>query len=112
MTNPALSSTSNNRHRRNGPIAAIQRALAIPANQRTGTLHDVEHIVILTQENRSFDHYFGGLNGVRGFADPFPIPVPDSGDIAGKTVWSQPNASATAASSACGRFSMERSCLP
>lgn len=45
---------------------AIQRALAIPANQRTGTIHDVEHIVILTQENRSFDHYFGTLAGVRG----------------------------------------------
>ena len=39
--------------------ASIQRALAIPANNRTGTLQDVEHIVILTQENRAFDHYFG-----------------------------------------------------
>lgn len=72
---------------------AIQRALAIPANVRTGTIQDVEHIVILMQENRSFDHYFGGLNGVRGFADPFPIPVPDSTKIIGKTVWSQPSAS-------------------
>ena len=54
---------------------AIQRALAIPANHRTGTLQDVEHIVILTQENRSFDHYFGTLNGVRGFGDRFPIPL-------------------------------------
>ncbi|HBL64953.1 MAG TPA: hypothetical protein DDZ58_02285, partial [Achromobacter sp.] len=34
--------------------AAIRRALAIPANQRTGTIHDVEHIVIFMQENRSF----------------------------------------------------------
>jgi len=83
---------------------AIQRALAIPANQRTGTIQDVEHIVVLMQENRSFDHYFGGLNGVRGFADPFPIPVPDSGDIVGKTVWSQPNASASAAPSVIAPF--------
>jgi len=30
----------------------------------------VEHIVILMQENRSFDHYFGTLRGVRGFGDP------------------------------------------
>src|ERR1700687_5067611 len=30
---------------------------------------DVEHVVILTQENRSFDHYFGSYRGVRGFAD-------------------------------------------
>ncbi len=69
----------------------IQQALAIPPNRRTGTINDVEHIVILMQENRSFDHYFGTLNGVRGFADPFPIPVPDSPGISGKTVWYQPN---------------------
>ena len=43
---------------------------------RTGSITDVEHIVILMQENRSFDHYFGTLRGVRGFGDPFPIPVP------------------------------------
>ncbi|HEX2013292.1 MAG TPA: phospholipase C, phosphocholine-specific, partial [Roseateles sp.] len=72
---------------------AIQRALAIPAAVRTGTIHDVEHIVILTQENRSFDHYFGTLNGVRGFADPFPVPVRDrAGIVAGKSVWVQPSA--------------------
>jgi phospholipase C len=69
----------------------IQRALAIPANSRTGSIADVEHIVILMQENRAFDHYFGTLNGVRGFADPFPIPVPDSNGISGKNVWLQPN---------------------
>jgi phospholipase C len=56
---------------------AIQRALALPANQRTRSLQDVEHIVVLTQENRSFDHYFGTMEGVRGFGDPFPIPVMD-----------------------------------
>lgn len=55
--------------------ASIQKALAIPAHYRTGTLQDVEHIVILMQENRSFDHYFGTLPGVRGFGDPFPIPL-------------------------------------
>lgn len=43
--------------------------------QPTGTIQDVEHIVILMQENRSFDHYFGTLQGVRGFGDRFPIPV-------------------------------------
>jgi len=48
----------------------IQRALAIAPNVRTGTIQDVEHVVILMQENRSFDHYFGNLNGVRGFNDP------------------------------------------
>ena len=46
------------------------------AAQPKGTIMDVEHIVILMQENRSFDHYFGTLKGVRGFGDRFPIPVP------------------------------------
>ena len=42
----------------------------MPAHNRTGTIQDVEHIVFLMQENRSFDHYFGTLRGVRGFGDP------------------------------------------
>jgi phospholipase C len=46
------------------------------SSPRTGTIADVQHIVILMQENRSFDHYFGTLRGVRGFGDRFPIPVP------------------------------------
>src|ERR1700745_3796740 len=33
-------------------------------------LTDIEHVVILIQENRSFDHYFGSYRGVRGFSDP------------------------------------------
>ena len=69
----------------------IRRALAIPAHRRTGTIADVEHVVILMQENRSFDHYFGTLNGVRGFGDRFPIPVPDGPGIVNKTVWLQSN---------------------
>lgn len=67
----------------------IARALAIDARVRTGTLADVEHIVVLTQENRSFDHYFGGLNGVRGFADRFAIPLADAPGVTGRTVWTQ-----------------------
>jgi phospholipase C len=35
----------------------------------TGTIADLKHVVILMQENRSFDHYFGTLRGVRGFGD-------------------------------------------
>jgi len=37
---------------------------------------DVEHVVILMQENRSFDHYFGTLHGVRGFSDPRAVTLP------------------------------------
>lgn len=32
-------------------------------------LTDIEHVVILIAENRSFDHYFGSYRGVRGFSD-------------------------------------------
>ena len=68
--------------------ASIARALAIPANNRTGTINDVEHIVILMQENRSFDHYFGTLRGVRGFSDPRAVKLPS-----GKSVFHQPDPS-------------------
>src|SRR4051794_35268585 len=63
---------------------SIARAASIPASRRTGTLEDVEHIVVLMQENRSFDHYFGSLRGVRGFGDPHPVTLPS-----GKPVWYQ-----------------------
>ncbi|CAM4331505.1 phospholipase C, phosphocholine-specific [Bordetella tumbae] len=66
--------------------ASIQRALAIPAAVETGTIKDIKHVVILMQENRSFDHYFGTMRGVRGFGDRFPIPLTN-----GKSVFFQPN---------------------
>ena len=63
---------------------SIARAAAIPADRRTGTIKDVEHIVVLMQENRSFDHYFGSLRGVRGFGDRTPVTQPG-----GASVWNQ-----------------------
>ncbi|GAB3978671.1 hypothetical protein GCM10029978_072000 [Actinoallomurus acanthiterrae] len=63
---------------------SIARAAEVPAARRTGTLRDIEHIVVLMQENRSFDHYFGTLRGVRGFGDPHPVTLPN-----GKPVWNQ-----------------------
>src|SRR6202046_4322779 len=63
---------------------SIARALAIPANRVTGSLEDVEHIVVLMQENRSFDHYFGVMRGVRGFGDPHPVTLPG-----GRPAWYQ-----------------------
>ncbi|MCS0657123.1 phosphocholine-specific phospholipase C [Massilia terrae] len=65
--------------------ASIARALAIPAARVSGTTADVEHVVILMQENRSFDHYFGTLAGVRGFGDPRPLTLRE-----GRPVWYQP----------------------
>jgi phospholipase C len=44
-------------------------AQAAAAAPKGGTLREIEHVVILIQENRSFDHYFGTLSGVRGFDD-------------------------------------------
>ncbi|MEU6985380.1 phosphocholine-specific phospholipase C [Streptomyces sp. NPDC046324] len=70
--------------------SSIARAAAIPAARTSGTLADVEHIVVLMQENRSFDHYFGALKGVRGFGDPRPITLPS-----GKSVWHQQDGSKT-----------------
>ncbi len=70
---------------------AIARALEIPADRRTGTLQDVAHVVILTQENRSFDHYFGTMRGVRGYGDRFAIPAPPLPAAPDRTVLLQPN---------------------
>lgn len=65
---------------------AIQKALAI--NPEVGSTYlDAEHIVILMQENRSFDHCFGTLQGVRGYNDPRAINLPDK-----KPVWLQTDA--------------------
>lgn len=40
-----------------------------PAPSTCAKLTDIEHVVILIQENRSFDHYFGSYRGVRGFSE-------------------------------------------
>ena len=65
--------------------SSIQRALSIdPAPGSTWL--DAEHIVILMQENRSFDHCYGTLQGVRGFNDPRAISLPDK-----NLVWLQKN---------------------
>lgn len=65
----------------------IRKALAIPAHRVTRSIEDVKHVVIFMEENRSFDHYFGTLRGVRGFGDPRPAHLPN-----GATVWKQPPA--------------------
>jgi len=67
--------------------ASVERARRIAPARRTGTIQDVQHVVILMQENRSFDHYFGSMRGVRGFGDPRPLQWPN-----GHSVWQQPNA--------------------
>ncbi|WP_109505504.1 phosphocholine-specific phospholipase C [Nocardioides speluncae] len=66
--------------------SSIERAAALPASRQLGDINDVEHIVVLMQENRSFDHYFGRLRGIRGFGDPRPVTLPS-----GKSVFHQAN---------------------
>ncbi|WP_369936912.1 phosphocholine-specific phospholipase C [Xanthomonas tesorieronis] len=70
---------------------SIARAAAIAPDVRSGTLQDLQHVVILMQENRAFDHYFGSFAGARGFGDRFPIPAPPLPGIAARTVWLQPS---------------------
>jgi phospholipase C len=81
-----------------GLLAASAASLALPPSIRKvlashspgssfpppggNVLSEIRHVVVLMQENRSFDHYFGTLPGVRGFTDPS---VP-------KTVFYQPDA--------------------
>jgi len=60
------------------------------ASAATGTIADLKHVVILMQENRSFDHYFGTLRGVRGFADKQLLKYQN-----GTTVFDQPDKSRT-----------------
>jgi phospholipase C len=64
----------------------IARALAIDPAPGS-TFLDAEHVVILMQENRSFDHCYGSLRGVRGFNDPRAVALPN-----GNPVWLQSNA--------------------
>ena len=56
----------------------------------TGTISDLKHVVILMQENRSFDHYFGTLSGVRGFADKQALTWQN-----GNSVFQQPDSART-----------------
>ncbi|GAA4423664.1 phosphocholine-specific phospholipase C [Actinokineospora soli] len=62
---------------------SLRQALAMAAP--AGGLEAVEHVVILTQENRSFDHYYGALRGVRGFSDPAALVFQS-----GRSVYHQP----------------------
>ncbi len=67
-------------------VTQAARAGAAPGGGRFGDIRDIRHVVILMQENRSFDHYFGSLRGVRGFADRATILLPG-----GYPVWQQPD---------------------
>ncbi|GAB2868764.1 alkaline phosphatase family protein [Actinoallomurus bryophytorum] len=65
----------------------VRRAMADISGGVRGKLGDIKHVVILMQENRSFDHYFGTLPGVRGFSDPDAMTL-----STGRSVFYQPDA--------------------
>ena len=54
---------------------------ATAAAPAVGSLRDIDHFIFLMKENRSFDHYFGTLSGVRGFADASAMVLPDGRPI-------------------------------
>ncbi|MGP8298934.1 phosphocholine-specific phospholipase C [Streptomyces inhibens] len=63
---------------------SLQQAMADDAARPTrgkGGLKDIKHVVVLMQENRSFDHYFGMLRGVRGYADRNAVELPGGGSV-------------------------------
>jgi phospholipase C len=66
--------------------ANLRKMMAATPRDLRGRLSDIEHIVILMQENRSFDHYFGTMAGVRGFQDPAAITL-----STGNSVFHQPD---------------------
>ena len=75
-------------------VGASQAAGLAGANQARagghGTIADLKHVVILMQENRSFDHYFGSLRGVRGFSDRQVLRYQN-----GATIFQQPDKART-----------------
>src|SRR5580693_1325169 len=68
-----------------GASVAGRSAQALPKGF-SGTIADLKHVVILVQENRSFDHYFGTLSGVRGFGDKKAMTL-----ASGRSVFQQPD---------------------
>jgi phospholipase C len=68
-----------------GVSAPAAEAASAQKRKLHGDLRDIKRVVILMQENRSFDHYYGSLRGVRGFGDRSTITLPG-----GLSVFEQP----------------------
>ncbi|NUH40201.1 DUF756 domain-containing protein [Streptomyces samsunensis] len=66
-----------------GAYAASNPGYVLPKGFQ-GDMSDLRHVVILMQENRSLDHYFGTFPGVRGFNDKQALRFQD-----GTTVFQQ-----------------------
>lgn len=55
-------------------IAAVIAARH-PTQASTGDIHKIRHVIIIMQENRSFDQYFGTFPGADGIPMTDGIPV-------------------------------------
>ena len=67
-------------------LANLPPIVVEAAQGRKGSLDRIEHVIILMQENRAFDHYFGTMRGVRGFGDRAALRLNN-----GKDVFHQPD---------------------
>src|SRR5277367_1837793 len=67
-------------------IAGAPPAAPGRARLASAAVSEIKHVVVLMQENRSFDHYFGTMPGVRGFTDPAALRLAD-----GRPVFCQPD---------------------
>ncbi len=54
-------------------------------------MDEIRHVVILMQENRSFDHYLGALSGVRGFEDRQALTFPSGDSVFRQPALSRPD---------------------
>ena len=57
---------------------ALPLALAVPAvqpAQAEGNIHKVKHVIVIMQENRSFDTYFGTYPGANGIPMKNGVPT-------------------------------------
>jgi len=64
-----------------GAVLGVRASPVKPRAQHRRDVERVEHVVILMQENISFDHYFGTLAGVRGFSDPKAVTLPNGRSV-------------------------------
>jgi len=64
---------------------SIEKALASTPPGKQPSLRDIEHVVLIMLENRSFDHLFGTMSGVAGFSDPNALRL-----STGRSVFHQP----------------------
>jgi phospholipase C len=97
MTQPATPTRPLSRREFIGAGATAAAAMSIPASvaraagqPRSSGLSRIEHIVVLTQENRSYDHYFGAYRRGQGFSDPHAITLPGGRDVFHQPDPSQP----------------------